>query len=133
MGPGQTVIKPLPSCTATVTRHAPARSVFCRTGENVRVDPEGAQLPLSLERIAQAAEVARRRRERGFLDLDVVQADDRVDVDGMGVRLFPHDLPVHLALRGNIDHERPFDTCGAAEASPRRETSVGRIGALESR
>ena len=60
-----------------------------------------------------------------------MQADDRVDVDRMRIRLLAHDLSVHLALRGNVDHELALDTRGAAKASSGRETSVGCVGELD--
>ncbi len=38
-------------------------------------------------------------------DLDVVQPDDRIDFDRVRVEAFAHDLPMHLAFGGNINHE----------------------------
>ena len=81
---------------------------------------EAGQLPLALERLAQAAEVARRRREVGLLDLDVVEADDRVDLDRMRVGLLAHDLPVHLALGRHVDHELALDAARCSRAGGRR-------------
>ena len=51
-------------------------------------------------------------------DLDVVEADDRVDLDRMRVGLLAHDLAVELALRRDVDHDVAGDTGGAAEAAP---------------
>ena len=99
--------------------------------QDVVVAREPAQLPLALERLAQAAEVARRRGEIGLLDLDVVEPDDGVDLDRMGVRLLAHDLPVHLALGRHVDHELALDARRAAEPAAGGEPLVGRVGALD--
>jgi hypothetical protein len=81
------------------------------------VTVEPTQLPLPLESSAQTREVARRRREIRLLDLDVMETNDRVDVDGMGVCLLAYDLPVQLALGWHVDHELADDAGRAAEAT----------------
>ena len=98
--------------------------------EDVVVDREPGELPLALERLAQPAEIARRRGEVGLLDLDVVEPHDGVDLDRVRVGLLAHDLTVHLALGRDVDHELALDVCGAAEAAARREALVGRVCAL---
>ena len=95
--------------------------------EDVVVDRQPGQLPLALERLAETAEIARRRGEVGLLDLDVVEPDDGVDLDRVGVGLLAHDLLVHLALRRHVDHELALDVGGAAEPAARREALVGGV------
>ncbi len=98
--------------------------------QDVVVDREPGDLPLALERLAQAAEIAGRRGEVGLLDLDVVETHDGVDLDRMGVGLLAHDLPVHLALGRDVDDELALDVGGAAEAAACREALVGGVRAL---
>ncbi len=95
------------------------------------VEREPGQLPLTLERLAQAPEVARGRGEVGLLDLDVVKADDGIDLDRMRVGLLAHDLPVHLALGRHVDHELTLDARGAAETAARGKAPVGGVGVLD--
>ena len=68
-----------PSWTATVTPYLPASSAGWSARMTSRSASQPGQLPLALERLEQPGEVAGRRGELGRRDLDVVEADDRVD------------------------------------------------------
>ena len=80
------------------------------------------QLPFALERVRARAR-GRRRVEPscGSLDLDVVEAHDRVDRDVARVGLLAHDLAVDLALRRHVDHDVRRDDAPCSRAGgPRR-------------
>ena len=64
---------------------------------------EVGQPPLALERLEQPHEVARRRGELRRDDLDVVEPDDRIDVEVADVEALADDLAVDLALRRDVD------------------------------
>ena len=110
---------------------AAAAKRLLQARQDVRVAFEPGQLPLALEGGAQTAEITGGRREVGLLDLDVVEADDGVDLDRMGVGLLAHDLAVHLTLGWHVDHELARDAGRAAEATACGETSVGVVRALD--
>ena len=114
-------------------RDAPASPAqgLLQPRQDVRVALEPHQPPLALESIAQAPEIARRGGQIRLLDLDVVKANDRVHLDRVRVCLLAHDLAMHLAFRGNVDHELPNDAGGAPEAPPGCETAVGGVGLLD--
>ena len=42
----------------------------------------------------------------GLGDLDIMQPHDRIDVDRMRLGALAHDLPMHLAFRG--EHRRRY-------------------------
>ena len=94
-----------PSCTATVAVQSPARSVRCSPvstwSSHARPVSDQSRSSASSSR----SQVARRVAHVGLADLDVVQADDRVDLDRVRVGLLPDDLPVQLALRRHVHHE----------------------------
>ena len=67
-----------------------------------------------------AVPVAQLVFERGWLDLDVVQADRRVDDDGaLGGGLADH-LLARLALLGHEDHQVAEDLAGAGQPATRQ-------------
>ena len=58
----------------------------------------------------------------GCLHLDIVQVHHRIQRDDAGVGGLAHDLAVHLAAGGHVDHQVAFDTgvsrtAGVPEAS----------------
>ena len=57
------------------------------------------------------------RRELGLLDLDVVEADDRVDLDRVRVGLLAHDLAVDLALGWHVDDDVAGDAAPCSRAA----------------
>ena len=94
------------------------------------IDREITQSPLALERVEQPGEVAPRRGQLRLLDLDVVEADDRIDGDRARVGFLAHDLPVHLALGRHVDHRVVCDEGGTAEATALGEAAVGGVRQL---
>jgi hypothetical protein len=63
------------------------------------------EAPFRGQRVEQPAQIARWVVHVRLLDLHVVQAHDGVQLDGPRIGLFAHDLPMHLAARGNVDHD----------------------------
>ena len=103
--PGQTAMIVAPSCTATVAVQSPAAERPLQAGQHVVVAREAGERPVALQRLEQPLQVARRVAQVRLADLDVVQPDDRVDLDRVRVGLLAHDLPVQLALRRHVDDQ----------------------------
>ena len=95
----------------------------------VRLQP--GQLPLALERLEQPGEVAGRRGELGWRDLDVVEADDRVDDERPDVEALAHDLAVDLALGRDVDEHVAADGRGARQPAVGGQPLLGPIGRLQ--
>ena len=60
----------------------------------------------------------------GLGDLDIMQANDRIDVDRMRLRALADDLAMHLALGRHIDDEIAQDARLAAEPAARRQRAA---------
>src|SRR5688572_12525543 len=103
-----------------------------RTQDNW-IDGKIVQVPFPLERLEQPPEIAARRGELRLLDLDEVQADDGIDGDRARVGLLADDLPVHLALRRDVDDDVLRDERRAAEAPAGGEAAVGGVRPLRLR
>ena len=63
------------------------------------------EAPLLRERLREAAEIARRIGHVGSLDLDVMEAQHRVDLHRPGLGALAHHLPVQLRFRRHVDEE----------------------------
>ena len=87
--------------------------------EHPCVDREAVEGPLHGERVEQQAQVAAALPERRRVDLDVVEADDRVDDEAGQVHGLADDRPVDLALGRDVDHDVAEDLCGAAQPRAR--------------
>ena len=83
------------------------------------VGVEPGQRPLALEGLEQAGEVARRRGQLRWLDLDVVEPDDRVDREGPDVEVLADDLAMDLALGRDVDEDVAADRRGAGQPAVR--------------
>ena len=99
--------------------------------------------PLLHERLLQAAEVARRLAHVRLANLDIVQPDDRIDLDRMLFGALAHHLPVNLAFRRHVDDQvaqgsspgsrgaapaQAVRACRRSVARPRSSASHGRRG-----
>ncbi len=62
-----------------------------------------------------------RRRELGRCHLDVVEPDDRVDLEVPDLDALAHDLAMDLALRRHVDERVAVETRRAAQAAVRGE------------
>jgi hypothetical protein len=109
----------LAPCTATVTFHSLAQCGL-QLLQHAHIARQIGQAPLELERILEPAQIARRVVHVGRLDLDVMQADHRVDLDVVRLGRLAHDLAVHLAVRRNVDD--PV----AQNLGPARQAPAGR-------
>ena len=78
---------------------------------------QAGQAPLALERLEEPDEVARRRGELGRRDLDVVEADDRVDDEVADRQALADDLAVDLALGRDVDDHVAAQVGGARQAA----------------
>ena len=83
-----------------------------------------ADAPLRGQRLLQAPEVARGVVHVGLGDLDIMQANDRIDVDRMRLRALADDLAMHLALGRHINDEIAQDARLAAESAARRQRAA---------
>ncbi len=101
--------------------------------DDLEVRVEVGELPLALERLEQAGEVAGRRGQLGRHDLDVVQADDRVDGEGADVEALADDLTVDLALGRDVDEDVAADRGGAGEAAVVGQALLVAVGRLQLR
>jgi hypothetical protein len=99
--------------------------------DDVEVGLQPGQLPLSLERLEQPGEVAGRRRELGWRDLDVMEADDRIDGEASDVEALAHDLPVDLALRRDVDEDVAAHGGRAGQPAVGRQALLVAIGRLK--
>ena len=62
------------------------------------------QAPLVLQRLLHAAQIPGGVVHIGFLHLDVVQADQRIDLDVARLGCLAHHLAVYLAACRDVDH-----------------------------
>ena len=96
-------------------RTCPASSAGWSARITWRSASRSVELPLALERHLEPVEVAGRRRELGRLDLDVMEPDDRVEVEVADVEALPDDLAVDLALGRDVDDDVAPEVGRAAE------------------
>ncbi len=95
------------------------------------VGVEILQLPVAGELDLEAVQVAGRRRQLGGRDLDVVEADDRVDLEGPEVEALADDLPMDLALGRDVDDRVAEEVRGAAQPAVVGEAAGRPVLALE--
>ena len=100
--------------------------------DRLEVDVEANDLPLIGERRQEPAEIAARRRQRRRLDLDVVERHDRIDHERPNGEILADDLPMDLALDGNVDEDVAADLGDAAQASVAGHSSPPPVVELES-
>ena len=117
-----TMSRPLRS--ATVTFHCPARNVFCRRASVARSACVSSRSHCSCKACCKAAKIARRLVHVRLADLDVIEADDRIDLDRMRLRALAHDLPMNLAFGRHVDDEIAANPGLAAEPSAGGERSA---------
>ncbi len=106
-----------PPWTATVAADPPSRNAPLEVRKHVWVARKALKLPVALERLEQSLQVAGGGRQVGLAHLDVVQANDGVDLDRVRVGLLAHDLAVHLALRRHVDDEVTGDLRVTSESA----------------
>ena len=88
--------------------------------DDVEVGGQAGQVPLALEGVEEADQVTGRRGELGRRDLDVVEADDRVDDEVADRQALADDLAVDLAVGRDVD-----DHVAAQVGGTRQPASLG--------
>ena len=130
--PGMTETMSRPLRTATVTFHSPARSAFCSDASTARSARRLGKAPLLAQSLLQPPKIARRLVHVGLGDLDVVEADDRIDLDRMAFGALADDLPMDLAFGRHVDDEIAANPGLAAEPPARRKRPALRgVAALD--
>ena len=76
-----------------------------QAGERREIRVRFANAPLLVQSLLKAAKIARRLVHVRLADLDVIEADDRIDLDWMRLRALADDLPVNLAFGRHVDDE----------------------------
>ncbi len=99
--------------------------------DDLEVRRETGEAPFGGQGVLQAGQVAARRGEHGRRHLDVVEARDGVDLEGPAGQLLAHDLPVHLALRRDVDHDVAAQGRGAGQAPPGRQAVGAGVRGLD--
>ncbi len=122
------------SCAAVVHGHGHLPLALAQRRlqalQHREVAAQRTELPLRVERLEQALQVAGRVVHVRLAHLDVVQVHDRIERDGTRVGGLAHHLAVHLAGRGHIDHQVALDLRGAGEAVARRQRAPARVALL---
>ena len=112
--------------------------------DHLQIGRQVGQAPLRCEGVLEARQIARRRGQHRRRHLDVVEAHDRVDLEGPAGQLLAHDLAMHLALRWHVDDHvaagkrryrpgagrRPGRGAGRTRPRPRRAPRGGRRGSM---
>ena len=91
--------------------------------DDLQVGIEVVEVPLAGERVLEPPEIARRRRQGRRLDLDVVEPDDRVELERALRRILAHDLAVDLALGRDVDDDVAAHLGQAPESALRLHAS----------
>ena len=77
------------------------------------------------QRLLQPLEVAALAVHVGLLDLDIVQADDRIELDRAHLGALAHDLLVHLAVGRHVDDDVAQELRLAGQPAARRPGPCG--------
>ena len=99
--------------------------------EEGRIAGKVHESPFALERLVQAPQVAGGILHVRFFHLDVVQANDRVQLDLARIRVLAHDLAVNLAAGRHVDDDVALDARLAGQAMPLCEPAAFRIARLD--
>ncbi len=97
--PAMTATMSRPLRSATVTFHCPGAQRLLQPGQDREIGVRFGEAPLLAQSLLQATHIARRLVHVRLGDLDVIEADDRIDLDRMRLRALADDLPVNLASR----------------------------------
>jgi len=73
--------------------------------ERCEIGVRFADAPLLMQGLFQTPQITRRLMHVRLGDLDIIEADDRIDLDRMRFRTLANDLPVDLALGGHINDQ----------------------------
>ena len=129
--PGHTAMTWDSPCTATVTFHWPLRSTGCNSRSTERSQASPAELPFLLERVHQAPQVAGWILHVRLLHFDVVQADDRVQLDLARIGILAHDLAMDLAAGRNVHDHVALHERRAGKTVTGRQPPPARVALLD--
>ena len=99
--------------------------------ERAQVDGEVAEAPLAGKRFRHALEIAALAVHVGLLDLDEMEPDGGVELDGADLGPLAHHLLVDLALGRHVDDDIALEQRLAGEAAAGREAAAGAIALLD--
>ena len=102
----------------------PRAQSLLQTGERREIGGRFSKSPLLAQSLLQAPQIARRLVHVRLGDLDIVEADDRIDLDRMGLGALAHDLPVNLTFGRDVDDEIAAHPGLAAEPSAGRKRAA---------
>ncbi len=85
---------------------------------DMEIAGEARELPLSLQRLVEPLQIARRRVHVGLGDLDIIEADRRIELDRHRLDRLAHDLAMDLARLRHVDDDVAEDRRRAGEAPP---------------
>ena len=99
--------------------------------DDPQVAVEPGQAPLRRQRLHQPLQVAGGIVHVGLDHLDIVQAHDRIELDGPHLRALAHHLLVDLAVGRHVDDEVALQQRRAAEAAPVLEAAPIGVALLD--
>ena len=81
----------------------PRAQRLLKASERRKIGGRLRESPLLAQSLLQTPEIARRLVHVRLGDLDVIEADDRIDLDRMRLGALAHDLPVNLTFGRDVD------------------------------
>ena len=102
----------------------PRAQCLLQADERREIGVRFANAPLLVQRLLEATKITGRLVHVRLGDLDVIEADDRIDLDRMGLRALADDLPVDLAFGRHVDDEIAANLGLAAEPPTGRKRSA---------
>ena len=100
----------------------PRAQRLLQTSERREIGVRFVEIPLLVQSLLKAAKIARRLVHVRLADLDVIEADDRIDLDRMRLRALADDLPMNLAFGRHVDDEIAANPGLAAKPAAGSET-----------
>ena len=102
----------------------PRAQRLLQAGERREIGVRFGDAPLLAQSLLQAPKIARRLVHVRLGDLDVIEADDRIDLDRMRLRALADDLPMNLTFGRHVDDEIAANPGLAAEPPAGRKRSA---------
>ena len=110
----------------------PRAQRLLQAGKRGKIGVRFGKAPLLAERQLHAAKIARRLVHVRLGDLDVIEADDRIDLDRMRLGALADDLTMDLAFGRHVDDEIAADPGLAAEpAAGAKRAALFGVAALD--
>ncbi len=110
----------------------PRAQRLLQTSERREIGMRFVEIPLLAQSLLEAAKIARRLVHVRLGDLDVIETDDRIDLDRMRLGALADDLPMNLTFGRHVDDEIAANFCLAAEpAAGRKRSALRGIAGLD--